>query len=75
MAKSERAEVTVADWVVLEFGKVWGFVDSRIQIAFLRATVLKFILTHSLTLTADEIESLAVKARAVLASRQFAIEE
>jgi hypothetical protein len=75
MAKSERAEVTVADWVVLEFGKVWGFVDNRIQMAFLRATVLKFIVTHGLTLTADEIESLTVKARAVLASRQLAIEE
>jgi hypothetical protein len=75
MAKSERAEVTVADWVVLEFGKVWGFVDNRIQMAFLRATVLKFIVTHSLTLTADEIESLTVKARAVLAFRQLAIEE
>ena len=75
MSKQQTQATEVCDWVVMEFGKVWGFVDCRIRIAFVRATVLKFIVANSLTLTAEQIEQIDAAARGLLASKQYVIED
>ena len=75
MSKRQAPATEVCDWVVMEFGKIWGFVDCRIRIAFVRATVLKFIVAKNMTLTGGQIEQIETAARDLLASKQYVIED
>ena len=75
MSRQQTPAAEVCEWVVMEFGKVWGFVDCRIRIAFVRATVLKFIVANSLTLTAEQIDQIDAATRGLLASKQYVIED